>query len=250
MIPRKHKVRKQIISFALCLSMMFSGVPSTVHAASGGETAYHAEHEAENLKKAVMTTLNNESQTRETGTKVSDLSSLKNALAEAVSGDTITLTADVTAGAGELLVIPEGVTLSSASGVTLTNQGTIIFPSTDSYAVNQYAGTGTVMIGTEEISDPGIIFEGKLYYDGGDLTNTGVELYKAKGNTYYTAGEGYAVYKKYSGDEPYGLTLVNATIGGTVRTGSYIYFTGVNSITSEGGDMELMEEPDIRISAE
>ena len=131
------------------------------------------------------------------------------------------------------VTVPSNVTLD-LNGFELTNNGTINFESIDGFKVRggNYTGDGTVKIDEYD----GIIFENTLYYFGGEYTpgsSDKRDLAQEKDRTYFTAGEGYAVYKNADGAV---LNLYNATINSneSAQSGAYtsaIYYSGNDSLT-------------------
>ncbi len=110
-----------------------------------------------------------------------------------------TLTEDLTI-PSNMIFDTNGHTLTVPKGMTLTNNGGLVFGDTSHYfgGKGTYAenDTAAVKIGTSD----GIIFENKLYYLG-ELCEVwgseiiGINLETAATNTYYPAGEGYAIYE-------------------------------------------------------
>ena len=131
------------------------------------------------------------------------------------------------------VTVPSNVTLD-LNGFELTNNGTINFESIDGFKVSggNYTGDGAVKIDEYD----GIIFENTLYYFGGEYTpgsSDKRDLAQEKDRTYFTAGEGYAVYKNADGAV---LNLYNATINSneSAQSGAYtsaIYYSGSDSLT-------------------
>ncbi|MBE6735114.1 MAG: hypothetical protein E7563_07230, partial [Ruminococcaceae bacterium] len=144
--------------------------------------------------------------------------------------------------------VPSNVTLD-LNGFELVNSGAITFANLDCFVANDgnYTGEGTVKVGEYD----GIIFENTLYYFGGEYTpdtNVKRDLVNEKDRTYFTAGEGYAIYTNTDGAV---LNLYNATIysnheGVGDSSTVAIYYSGEDTLTVNFyGENNLYSEADL-----
>lgn len=106
--------------------------------------------------------------------------------------------------------VAEGETIDIFENVTIGQEETVAFAAFAYLAVGEGKSiicNGTVTIGGSN----GIIFENALYYHGGEADEDW-ELKVTHVPTYWTAGEGYAIFCPSTEEKEAELTLYNATI--------------------------------------